>query len=160
MIQHACFETSRNLIKTAAAAFCMAFACCNFAFAEAVTENEASEAVIGWASLKDALGQDFSGAEADGVLTYTGIGGTGTYHVVSLKSGGFVVTSGDTAMEPILAYSKEGVWNTNAAKWSRLRAAASAKGGARLQAAKPTADLRCDKLVQDGTNTFFKAVIE
>lgn len=88
MSQHACFETSRNLIKTAAAAFCMAFACCNFAFAEAVTENEASEAVIGWASLKDALGQDFSGAEADGVLTY------------------------------------------------------------------------CDKLVQDGTNTFFKAVIE
>ena len=180
----------------------MVFACCNFAFAEAVTENEASEAVIGWASLKDALGQDFSGAEADGVLTYTGIGGTGTYHVVSLKSGGFVVTSGDTAMEPILAYSKEGVWNTNAAenplmamlnidvaavaselagaadaspvgggsrlaasvpangqdarspgaansaKWSRLRAAASAREGARLQAAKPTADLRCDKLVQ------------
>ena len=86
----------------------MAFACCNFAFAEAVTENEASEAVIGWASLKD-------GAEADGVLTYTGIGGTGTYHVVSLKSGGFVVTSGDTAQTEFL---------------------------------------------QDGTNTFFKAVIE
>ena len=115
MSQHACFETSRNLIKTAVAAFCIAFACCNFAFAEAVTENEASEAVIGWASLKDALGQDFSGAEADGVLTYTGIGGTGTYHVVSLKSGGFVVTSGDTAQTEFL---------------------------------------------QDGTNTFFKAVIE
>ena len=115
MIQHACFETSRNLIKTAAAAFCMAFACCNFAFAEAVTENEASEAVMGWASLKDALGQDFSGAEAGGVLTYTGIGGMGTYHVVSLKIGGFVVTSGDTAQTEFL---------------------------------------------QDGTNTFFKAVIE
>ena len=194
-------------ICNAMAALCASLFSINFAFAAEVTENEAAEAVKGWTALGEALGLDFSGAETNNVLTYAGVGGTGTYHVVSLNGGGFVVTSGDTAMEPILAYSKEGVWNTNAAenplmamlnidvaammaelcstnttnaaqatasvqqqggglrlagagtasvqqqdgkaaKWARLRAAASAKGGLRLQASAPSADLRVDYLVK------------
>ena len=170
------------------------------AHATDVTAADAEEAVKGWVNLREALGEQIS-AEPESVLEYTANGGTGTYHVVSLKGGGFVVTSGDTAMEPILAYSKEGVWNTNAAenplmamlnidvaaataelcstnttnaadtagtaggrrltatasvqrqdgkaaKWTRLRAAASSKGGLRLQASAPTADLRVDYLVK------------
>ncbi|MBP5510877.1 MAG: chitobiase/beta-hexosaminidase C-terminal domain-containing protein [Kiritimatiellae bacterium] len=174
-----------------------------------MTGEEAVEAVKGWTALKEALGNEFS-AEPENALECHGQGGTSTYYVVSLKGGGFVVTSGDTAMEPILAYSKEGSWNTNAAenplmamlnidvaatmaelcstnaaetvggrrlaatasvqqqeddeaekiaerrssanntKWSRLRTAASGKGGLRLstKGSTPTADLRCDQLVQ------------
>ena len=226
-----------KMLKMVIVAVASSIACASMG--AGVTGDEAAQAVKGWTGLGEALGQDFSGVETNSVLTYTGIGGTGTYHVVSLKGGGFVVTSGDTAMEPILAYSKEGVWNTNAAenplmamleidvaammaglserssdiksgsaedksggrrlaagdstasvvgdstastsgdqassdlmagnsassvaassdlmaelcsansaKWARLRAAASSKGGLRLQASKPTADLRCDQLVQ------------
>ena len=173
--------------------------------AEEVSGEEAMSAVAGWVKVKEALGAEFTAQPAD-VLECHGLGGTGTYYVVSLEGGGFVVTSGDTAMEPVLAYSKEGVWNTNsaenplmamleidvaammaelssanttnaaqatasvqqqggglrlagagtasvqqqdgnAAKWSRYKAAASAKGGLRLQASSPS-DLRVDNLVK------------
>ena len=173
--------------------------------AEEVTGEEAMNAVAGWVNVKEALGAEFTAQPTTNVLAYTAKDGKGKYYVVNLEGGGFVVTSGDTALEPILAYSKEGVWNTNAAenplmamleidvaammaelcsanttnaaqttasvqqqggglrlagtasvqqqdgkaaKWARLRAAASGKGGLRLQASKPTADLRCDQLVQ------------
>lgn len=181
-----------KMLKTTIAAVAGFLVCASMG-AE-VTGDEAAQAVKGWASLGEALGQDFNGMETNSVLTCAGIGGTGTYHVVSFKGGGFVVTSGDTAFEPILAYSKEGVWNTNAAenplmamlnidvaaasaerssavksgtggqrlataasaqqqdgkaaKWARLRAAASTKGGLRLQASAPSADLRVDYLVK------------
>ena len=171
---------------------------------EEISADIAEDAVRGWINLREALSAEIT-AEPESVLQYTANDGQGKYYVVNLKGGGFVVTSGDTAMEPILAYSKEGVWNTNAAenplmamlnidvaammaelcsanttnaaqatasvqqqggglrlaatasvqqqdgkaaKWARLRAAASDKGGLRLQASKPTADLRCDQLVQ------------
>ena len=157
---------------------------------EEVSSDAAEDAARGWINLREALGEAIT-AEPDSVLTYDAKDGKGKYYVVNLKGGGFVVTSGDTAMEPILAYSKEGVWNTNAAenplmamleidvaammaelssanaaggrrlaatasaqqqdgnsaKWARLRGAASAKGGLRLQASAPMADLRCAPLV-------------
>ena len=173
--------------------------------AEEVTGEEAMSAVAGWVNVKEALGAEFSAQATTNVLAYTAKDGKGNYYVVNLEGGGFVVTSGDTAMEPILAYSKEGVWNTNAAenplmamleidvaammaelcsanttnaaqttasvqqqggglrlagtasvqqqdgkaaKWARLRAAASDKGGLRLQASAPSADLRVDYLVK------------
>ena len=94
-------------ICNAMAALCASLFSINAAFAVEVSEIEAAEAVKGWTALGEALGQDFSGAETNNVLTYTGVGGTGTYHVVSLNGGGFVVTSGDTAMEPILALDSQ-----------------------------------------------------
>ena len=95
----------------------MAFAVCCTAgvFGDDVSSSNAMEAARGWINLKEALGEEFS-AEPESVQAYEANGGTGTYYVVSLAGGGFVVTSGDTTMEPILAYSKEGVWNTNAAE--------------------------------------------
>ncbi len=188
-------------------------------YAEEVTGEQAMDAVAGWVYVKEALGEEFTAQPTTNVLAYTAKDGKGKYYVVNLEGGGFVVTSGDTAMEPILAYSKEGVWNTNAAenplmamleidvaammvelcstnttnaaqttasvqqqdgglrlagagtasvqqqddgeavkiaercsannsKWARLRAAARGKGGLRLTASKPTADLSCDQLVQ------------
>ena len=160
----------------------------SLAMGEEVSSDVAEDAARGWINLREALGEEIT-AEPESVLTYDAKDGKGKYYVVNLKGGGFVVTSGDTEIEPILAYSKEGTWNTSAAenplmvmlnidvaammaeqcsanaantttsvqqqggglrlasagtasvqqqggkaaKWARLRGAASAKGGARLQ---------------------------
>ena len=108
------FVSCSRVVKTVATVFCLSGLILS-ASAASVTSEEAVEAVKGWTALKEALGDDFTAAPED-VMEYHGLGGTGTYYVVNLAGGGYVVTSGDTAMEPVLAYSKEGVWNTNAAE--------------------------------------------
>ena len=123
-------------------------------FADEVSVSDAMEAVGGWVKLKEALGTEFGG-EPESALECHGLGGTGTYYVVSLAGGGFVVTSGDTAMEPILAYSKEGVWNTNAAEnplmaMLDIDVAAVAAGLAEHSSAIKSEGLR---LKADGTTT-------
>ena len=175
------------------------------AFAEAVTDmNDVTAVVAGWKNAKEALGEQLE-AEPVSVQAYSGLGGTGTYYVVSLEGGGYVVTSGDTSLEPVLAYSKTGTWvddvtrnplmamlqidvaaatmaelssanatgassaksggrrltattegttastqqqEANATKWAKYKAAASQKGGKRLQASQPSSDLRVSTLVQ------------
>ena len=71
--------------------------------AEEVTGEEAMNAVAGWVNVKEALGAAFTAQPTTNVLAYTAKDGKGKYYVVNLDGGGFVVTSGDTAMEPILA---------------------------------------------------------
>ena len=75
-----------------------------------VTEGEAREAVAGWAELQEALtgGTRFSASAISGVATYRGKDDRGAFHVVSFEGGGFAVTSGDTEITPILAYSEDG----------------------------------------------------
>ena len=85
------------------------------AFGDSISPDIAEEAARGWINLREALGEEIT-AEPESVLTYDAKDGKGKYYVVNLKGGGFVVTSGDTEIEPILAYSKESVWNTNAAQ--------------------------------------------
>lgn len=76
-----------------------------------VTEADAEQAVIGWVRLNETLGPVFgSGVETESVLPYAGKAGKGTFFVINLKGGGFVVTSGDTGLNPILAYSRDGIW--------------------------------------------------
>ena len=80
------------------------------AYAEAVTDtNDVTSVVVGWERAQEALGEQLTAAPAS-VREYSGLGGTGTYYVVSLEGGGYVVTSGDTSLEPVLAYSKTGTW--------------------------------------------------
>ena len=74
--------------------------------AEEVTGEEAMNAVAGWVNVKEALGTAFTAQPTTNVLAYTAKDGKGKYYVVNLDGGGFVVTSGDTALEPVLAYSK------------------------------------------------------
>ncbi len=80
------------------------------AFAEEVAADGAREAARGWADLGEALtgAERFAGAEIADVKTYPGRDGVGRFHVVSFAGGGFVVTSGDTEIAPILAYSADG----------------------------------------------------
>lgn len=82
----------------------------NTAFATEVAADEAREAAQGWAALREALtGKErFAGAEIADVKTYEGKDGRGKFHVVSFAGGGFAVTSGDTEIAPILAYSEDG----------------------------------------------------
>ena len=162
----------------AAIAISMSALWLSLALGEEVSSDVAKDAARGWINLREALGEEIT-AEPESVLTYDAKDGKGKYYVVNLQGGGFVVTSGDTEIEPILAYSKDSTWNTNAtqnplmvmlnidvaameeastssasstssggrrlaaaalsdkaAKWARLRGAASAKGGARLQGTK------------------------
>ena len=84
-------------------------------FAEAVTSDDVTAVVAGWQRAQEALGEQLEAAPAS-VKEYSGLGGTGTYYVVSLEGGGFVVTSGDTSLEPVLAYSKTGEWVEETAK--------------------------------------------
>ena len=80
------------------------------AYCAEVSSAEAREAVAGWATLGDALtgGARFDASGVSGVATYTGADGLGRFHVVSFEGGGFAVTSGDTEIAPILAYSESG----------------------------------------------------
>ena len=77
------------------------------AYSAEVSVDEAREAVQGWARLREALGEQFT-APIGGVETYKGEDGVGAFHVVSFEGGGFAVTSGDTEVTPVLAYSHEG----------------------------------------------------
>ena len=75
-----------------------------------VAADEAREAAQGWAALQEALtGKErFAGAEIADVKSYEGKDGRGKFYVVSFAGGGFAVTSGDTEIAPILAYSEDG----------------------------------------------------
>ena len=79
------------------------------ALADAVTEEQVTAAVTGWVNAKAALGEEFT-ATPESVTAYDAKDGKGKFYVVHLAGGGFVVTSGDTALEPVLAYSKDGTW--------------------------------------------------
>ncbi len=119
------------------------------ALAAEVTEDEAREAVCGWAALKEALTgvTRFSASEISGVKACSGKDGNGTYYVVSFAGGGFAVVSGDTDMEPILAYSAEGEWVDDETKnplmaMLGLDVAAASSGNGESSFAKATEDKR------------------
>lgn len=92
------------------------------AFGAGVTGDDAKGAVTGWVRLREALGEEID-AEPESVATYPGADGKGEFHVVSLKGGGYVITSGDTEITPILGYSKTGTFDAdeNSPMWARSR---------------------------------------
>ena len=94
-------------MKRLLAAFLVAAA--SAANAAEVSGDDAKTAVSGWIHLKAAVGEDFA-AQPASVREYAAKDGNGKYYVVELEGGGFVVTSGDTEINPVLAYSKDGTW--------------------------------------------------
>ena len=84
-------------MKTFCLSVLMASASILSALGADVSEAEAEEAVRGWLALREALGGVVD-AQPESVVRHSGEGG------------GFAVASGDTAMEPIRAYSAEGEW--------------------------------------------------
>ncbi len=87
----------------------------SIALCAVVAPDEAREAVAGWATLGDALtgGARFGASGISGVATYEGADGVGLFHVVSFEGGGYAVTSGDTDIAPILAYSEDGAFDAS-----------------------------------------------
>ncbi len=100
-LRRALFRASVLAMVAAGAAFPL--------LADEVSGDDAMSAVAGWVRVKAALGEDFT-AQPPGVREYPGQDGNGKFYVVTLEGGGFVVTSGDTDLEPVIAYSKSGTW--------------------------------------------------
>ncbi|MBQ6140866.1 MAG: C10 family peptidase, partial [Kiritimatiellae bacterium] len=107
--------TLMSRARTASASFAAALFAAFTASADPVTTNDVVDAVAGWINLGESLGGGFA-AQPESVRTYTANGGSANYHVVSFAGGGYVVTSGDTALKPVLAYSNTGTWIDDEAK--------------------------------------------
>ena len=74
-----------------------------------VSKDDAWVAVANFVYLKETLDENaFSEKQAGDVSTFKGADGYCKCYVVSLTGGGYVVTSADTRIAPILAYSSEG----------------------------------------------------
>ena len=83
--------------------------------ADTVTADTALAAAKGWVNLRQSMdGGALSAPES--AKAYSGADGKGTYYVVSLSGGGYVVTSGDTFLKPVLSYASSGAWEENEAK--------------------------------------------
>jgi len=78
-------------------------------YGASVTSDDAANAVRGWSRVCEALDGVYGG-EVSAVHEYSGKEGVGKFYVVEFADGGFAVTSGDTELTPIIAYSKEGTW--------------------------------------------------
>ena len=113
-------------VCAAFAAVCVAAALS--AFGAEINGDDAKGAVAGWVRLREALGDEID-AEPESVATYQGQDGVGEFHVVSLKGGGYVITSGDTEITPILGYSKTGIFDVdeNSPQWALLTADVAAR---------------------------------
>lgn len=121
------------------------------AFAAPVSTNEAATAVANWLASGQAMGCTGMGGVA-GVEAYNAKGGTGRFYVISLRNdegsaAGYVVTSTDSRMNPVLAYSESGTFEATEKNplWvmlgidvpgaTKAMEAAAAAGGARLASA-------------------------
>lgn len=81
-------------------------------FGAAVTADEALLAVENWIAEGDAFGCGL-GTVAGEAVEYSGADGTGAFYVVPLEKadgtrGGFVITSAETRIAPVIAFSDEG----------------------------------------------------
>ena len=96
--------TNRHLMRGIVAAASMTAAL--WAHAEEVSADSAGIAAQRWLEGDAALGCNL-GAEVDSVRTCTPQADA-SFHVVTLKGGGFVVMSSDTTREPVVAFSSGG----------------------------------------------------
>ncbi|MBR2837350.1 MAG: C10 family peptidase, partial [Kiritimatiellae bacterium] len=74
-----------------------------------VTPEQAKTAVENWIALgPKRMDAEFLSRDAETPKTVRNGAGRAVYHAVNLKGGGFVVTSGDTRLPPIIAFSAAG----------------------------------------------------
>ena len=156
----------RKLVRVAG---CMAAAVAvSAAWAVEVSPDQAQAAAANWVRRNvRPLSATFSSHEVSGSLTSTNESGRALYHVVEMAGGGFVVTSGDTRVRPIVAFSASGNFDDGEASplyallqedlAARLRVATEEQAGQRamrLQSATPSsAEYEWENLLRDdGTN--------
>ena len=79
------------------------------AFAVGVTSEQALTAAGNWVRRDSVrMTAKFASSASTGVQTSADAAGRALYHVVNLASGGYVVTSGDTTLPPVIAFSGSG----------------------------------------------------
>ena len=77
-----------------------------------VTSEQAKTAAGNWIRLGPRrMGSEFRSMNAESVKTARGETGRTVFHAVNLEGGGFVVTSGDTRLPPIIAFSATGSYS-------------------------------------------------
>lgn len=114
------------------------------AFAEEVSADEARTAVENWLASGAAMGcSKLAAGIVSNVDSYKGSGGTGRFHAVSLRGEdgskrGYVVTSAETKMTPVIAYSDEGefVATDDNPLWVLLSGSVKAASDAMVEDAK------------------------
>ena len=78
-------------------------------YAVEVTLDQAETAVANWVQTSPTrLQSQFQSRKVESSKTHKTDSGRAVYHAVNLKGGGFVVTSGDTRLSPIIAFSDRG----------------------------------------------------
>lgn len=78
-------------------------------FAAEVTPEQAQTAAENWIRLSPRrMGSTFRSCNAEEMETVRGNTGRAVFHAFNFKGGGFVVTSGDTRLSPIVAFSTSG----------------------------------------------------
>ena len=78
-------------------------------FAGEVTPEEAQVAAENWVRISPRrMGSTFRSSSADEMETVRNEAGRAVFHAVNLEGGGFVVTSGDKRLAPIVAFSTTG----------------------------------------------------
>ena len=114
------------------------------AFAEEISADEARTAVENWLASGAAMGcSKLAAGIVSNVDSYKGSGGTGRFHAVSLRGEdgskrGYVVTSAETKMTPVIAYSDEGefVATDDNPLWVLLSGSVKAASDAMVEDAK------------------------
>ena len=125
-----------------------------FVAAETVSLEQAQTAVRNWLSTDPALGCPL-GMSVRSARTSSVTNGA-TCHVVQLAEGGFVVTSTDTRLEPVIAFSEGSdlVEDDRNPLWAllkrdlALRAETISTGGASLQSVAPAGPVRTESEVK------------
>ena len=71
-----------------------------------VTPEQAKTAAANWISdSRTRMDSQFHSRQVESSMTHKTVSGRAVYHAVNLKGGGFVVTSGDTRLSPVIAFS-------------------------------------------------------
>lgn len=78
-----------------------------------ITADTAVSAVKGWLQSDPVSLGEHLGNKVQSVDTYTDKAGLPLYHVVNLKPSGFVIVSGDDQVEPIIAFVREGQYDSS-----------------------------------------------
>ena len=122
-----------------------------------VTGEQARMAARNWLRaanpLATGLGRDVAGVQAENEAE-------APYYVAALAAGGFVVLSSDDEIEPVLAFSDEGAFPSDAAAAVRELLARDMRGRARAAEAAGVADkvaLRDSIVVKDDHSAFYDA---
>ncbi|MBO7684414.1 MAG: C10 family peptidase, partial [Kiritimatiellae bacterium] len=96
-------QTARFMVAVAAAVAAAVLQ------ASEVTPAQAKTAVGNWVAVGPSrMDSRFKSSETETPKTFRNALGRAVYHAVNLKGGGFVVTSGDTRISPIVAFSTTG----------------------------------------------------